>query len=81
MEEEGMITKYHIKIVRRNGLGQTNDDYHATVTRVADGMELVYIARFKWVLKLKTKRRLLDRDFKYHDRRQDKLEETEEFRR
>lgn len=74
-----MRTEYHIKIVRRDFQGQTGDDYHATVTRISDGQELVWMATWKWVLKLKVRRGALDRAFKDFDTRQAKLSDVEEF--
>lgn len=78
---KGEKERYHVKIIRRDGAGQTPDDYHATVTRLSDGTELVFINATKWILKLRTCRWLLDREFKYHDKRQVKLDEIEEFTR
>jgi hypothetical protein len=52
--------KYHIRIIRRDFQGQTADDYHATVTRLSDGTELVWMAPWKWLLKLKTRRAALE---------------------
>lgn len=74
-----MRTEYHIKIIRRDGMGQTSDDYHATVTRLSDGQELVWIATWKWVLKLKVRRGALDRAFRNFDDHEWKLSEVEEF--
>jgi hypothetical protein len=73
-----MRTEYHIKIVRRDFQGQTADDYHATVTRLSDGQELIWIASWKWLLKLKIRRGALDRAFKGFDKRQWKLSQVEE---
>jgi hypothetical protein len=74
-----MRTEYHIKIIRRDGQGQTADDYHATVTRINDGQQLVWIAAWKWVLKLKVRRNALDRAFRNFDEHEWKLSEVEEF--
>jgi hypothetical protein len=71
--------KYHIRIVRRNFQGQTGDDYHATVMRLKDGQELVWMATWKWWLKIKIRRGALDRAFKGFDKRQATLSEVEEF--
>lgn len=73
------MKKYHVKIVKRDGGGQTSDDYHATVTRLKDGSALVWMADWKWVLKLKIRRAALDRAFKSFDKRNMKLSEVEEF--
>jgi hypothetical protein len=72
--------KYHVKIILRDGGGQTRDDYHATVTRLKDGVELVWMSDWLWLLKLKIRRGALDRAFKGFDRRKMKLSaEVEEF--
>lgn len=72
--------KYRIKIIRRNFQCQlARDDYHATVTRISDGSELVWMATWKWLLKLKIRRRALDRAFEGFDKRQAKLSAVEEF--
>jgi hypothetical protein len=71
--------EYHIKIIRRDFQGQTADDYHATVTRISDGSQLVWIATWKWLLNLKIRRRALDRAFEGFDKRQAKLLAVEEI--
>jgi hypothetical protein len=76
-----MEDKYKIKIVAREGQGDDYDDYHATVTRISDGAELIWIATFKWFLKYKLRRANLDRAFFHYDRRKAKLLKTEEFTR
>ena len=73
--------KYHVKLIVRDGMGQTSDDYHATVTRLSDDAQLVYISDWKWILKLRTRRRALDRAFKRMEKREKKLAETEETMR
>lgn len=73
--------KYDIQIIMRNGAGQTNDDYHATVTRRSDGVELIWISRWRWLLKKKVRRRALDKFFKQYDERQKKFAEVLEFKR
>lgn len=73
------MKRYHVKIVKRDGGGQTSDDYHATVTRLKDGSALVWMADWKWVLKLKIRRAALDRAFNSFDKRNMKLSEVEEF--
>lgn len=72
--------KYDVKIVRR-GFQQSSDDYHATVTRRSDGVQLIWISRWRWLLKKKVRRRALDKYFKQHDERQKKLAEVLEFKR
>lgn len=73
--------KYEVEIIMRDFQGQTRDDYHATVTRLSDGEQLVFISDWKWMLKLKTSRWRLDREFKYHDHRKKKLAKKEVIRR
>lgn len=75
------MEQYHIRIIRRGGQGQTADDYHATVTRGSDGQKLVFISGWKWLLKLKTRRWLLKREFKSYDKYQAKLAKKETFTR
>lgn len=70
--------KYHIRIVRRE-FQQSRDDYHATVMRLKDGRELVWMAGWKWLLKLKIRRGALDRAFKDFDKRKAKTSQVEEF--
>lgn len=72
---------YIIKIIKRDGMGQTRDDYHATVTRDSDKKKLVYISDWRWLLKWKTRRGALVRAYKYHDKRDRKLAETDQIRR
>lgn len=78
--EEGMIEKYDVRIIRRS-FQQTVDDYHATVTRRSDGLELIWTSRWLWLLKRKVRRRALERYFKQHDEYQEKLAEVLEFKR
>lgn len=75
MNEEA---KYHVKIIRRQ-FDQTSDDWHATVTRLSDGMELIFINYLKWFLKLRTRRFFLDREFAYHDKREAEVDQIEEI--
>lgn len=70
--------KYHIRIIRRQ-FDQSSDDYHATVMRLNDGVELVWMATWKWWLKIKIRRGALDRAFKYYDKRKAKGKQVEEF--
>lgn len=72
---------YSIKIVVRDHQGQLKDDYHATVTRHSDGKQLIYIAPWRWLLKIKTRRKTIERDFKYVDKREKKLAEVENITR
>lgn len=70
---------YVIEIVRRDFQGQTSDDFHATVTRRSDDTKLIFINNWRWVLKMRVRRRALDRAFKSYDKRQRKLAETEQY--
>jgi hypothetical protein len=72
---------YHVRIIQRDGGGQTSDDYHATVTRISDGTRLIFIAEWRWVLLWQVRRGALDRAFRRHDKRKRKLDKTEEFTR
>lgn len=74
-----MSGKYHIRIVRRDFQGQTKDDYHSTVTRLSDGVALVWISDWRWLLKWKIRRKALDRAFKSYEKHQAKFAEVEEI--
>jgi hypothetical protein len=65
--------KYYREIIQRDGMGQTKDDYHATVTRLIDESQLVFLSDYKWLLKWKTRRKALDRAFDRFDKRELKL--------
>ena len=73
--------KYEITIIQRDFQGQTADDFHATIKRLSDGVELISIAPWRWLLKWKVRPKALDRAFRYHDKRQAKLAEVEKIRR
>lgn len=73
--------KYRIKIVLRDFQGQTKNDYHATVIRLSDGVELIWISDWRWLLKWKVRRKALDRAFKSFDKHQVKLTEVEVIKR
>jgi hypothetical protein len=75
------MEQYHVKIIRRDGGGQSEDDYQATVTRSSDQKQIVLISRWLWVLKFRTQRKLLDREYKYYDKREKKFGKTKEFTR
>lgn len=68
--------KYYREIIRRD-LQQSRDDFHATVTRLSDQTQLIFISGYKWLLKLKTRRKALDRAFKDYDKRKKKLSKVE----
>lgn len=72
------MKKYHIRIIRRE-FQQSSDDYHATVTRLKDGLELVWMATWKWHLKFKIRRGALDRAFASYDKRKAKGKQVEEY--
>lgn len=78
--EEGMMAKYNVRIVRRN-FEQSADDYHATVTRLSDGVEMIWTNKYRWMLKWHTRRKKLDRWFAKRDKRQEKLADVQEFSR
>lgn len=71
---------YEVRIVRRD-LQQSPDDFHATVSRIADDEQLIFISSMLWLLKWKTRKRALDRAFKRHDKRQRKLAQEDFLRR
>lgn len=71
--------KYSIRITMRDFQGQIADDYHATVTRSSDGIELIWISGWFWFLKWQLKPRKIDRAFKRYDKRQEKLSRKEEY--
>lgn len=75
-----MITHYHVELGKRESQ-QSNDYYYATVTRSTDEQQLVFTAPWKWLIKLRTRRWFLKREFKTYDNRQAKLAETESFTR
>lgn len=72
---------YNIKIITRDNQGIVKDDYHATVTRHSDGKQLIYIAPWRWMLKIQTRHKAIVRDFKYADKREKKLAEVETIER
>jgi len=76
---EGGETRYDIRIIRRS-FQMTPDDYHAIVTRRSDGKQLVFIAAWRWVLRLKVRRAALDRAFAASDRYEEKVADVREFR-
>jgi chloramphenicol 3-O-phosphotransferase len=65
---------YHVKIVMRDGMGQTRDDYHATITRLSDGLQLISISDYRWLLGWRTRRKAIERSFARADRHQEKLD-------
>jgi len=67
-----MQGRYYIRITMRDFHGQTADDYHATVTRISDDVQLVFISEWKWLLDWKLQRSTLDRAFKQYDKMQQK---------
>ena len=61
-----MDPDYHVKIIKRE-FSMTSDDYHATVTRLSDGIELVFIAPWKWYLKWMVRPKAIRKAFKHFD--------------
>lgn len=80
MSEEGMMKKYRIKIVKRN-FQQSADDYHATVSRISDQTQLVWMSSWRWLLKWKIRRSALDRAFQHYDKSKAQHSEVEEYYR
>jgi hypothetical protein len=75
------LEKYSIEIVMRDGMGQTSDDYHATVTRLSDKTQLIFISEWRWLLKWKVRRKALDRAFARYEKHQMRLEEIDRLHR
>lgn len=75
-----MSDKYEAVVIRRDGGGQTNDDWHATVTRQSDGIELIWISRWRWVLNLQLNPKRVDKAFRRYDERRKVLDKREEFK-
>ncbi len=73
-----MGEKYDIHIIKRDGLGQTRDDYHATVTRSSDGAQTIVISDYLWLLKRRVRRKALDRLYKSIDKREKKFADSEQ---
>lgn len=75
---EGMMKRYNIVIVRRE-FQQSSDDYHATVSRLTDGVEIIRTASWRWLLKWRVRRKALDRAYRRHDNHQRWLAKREEY--
>lgn len=71
---------YAIDIVRRPHQ-ELADDFHATVTRIADDEQLIFISARLWLLKWKTRKPALDRAFRRYDKRQRKLAQEDHLLR
>lgn len=71
------VHTYEVRIIRRDFQGQTRDDFHATVTRIADDDQLIFISDYLWLLKWKTRKPALDRAFKRADKHQRKMAEED----
>lgn len=69
---------FEVRIVMRDGQGQTKDDYHATVTRERDGTQLIFISDYRWLLKWKLRKPALRRAFRRCDRDFEKQRDAEE---
>ena len=74
------MSEYDIKIVRRQ-FDQTSDDWHATVTRLSDGKQLLFIRAWLRLLKWQTRRAALDRAFRRADAYERDGQRTKEYRR
>lgn len=72
---------YVVKIIARDGLGQTRDDWHATVTRGSDKKQLVFISDYKWLLKWKTRLKALERAYQYADKHDRKMAQEDIYLR
>jgi len=71
---------YFVEIVPRRFV-MTDDDYHATITRLEDGEQLIITSWYLWYLKWRTRKRALRRAFRRHDRREARLAKTRGFTR
>lgn len=69
---------YLVTIIRRD-MQQLPDDYHATVKRYSDGVELIWTSRWRWLLEQKLTPNRIDKAFAQYDKRQGKLAEVKEF--
>lgn len=69
--------KYHFSTViqPRDGQGQTNDDWYATVTNMVTGRRIVYISRWRWVLEWKTNPKRLIKAFERVEKREAKMQQ------
>lgn len=72
--------EYEVTIVRRS-FQMGADDHHATVTRLYDGAQLIFIARWLWLLQWSTRRYALDVAFRKYDDHQAKLAKVRSFTR
>lgn len=72
---------YDVKIICRSGDGQVADDWHATITRRSDGKRAVEVASMAWLILYPTRRKALDRTFRWIDKRDQKMVEVKELQR
>lgn len=72
---------YDVKVIRRDGDGQVNDDWHATITRKSDGKQTILTASWRWLVLRRTRRAALDRMWRRIDRRERAMAEVREFDR
>jgi hypothetical protein len=68
---------YEVATILREGQ-MVSDDWHATVTRKSDGAQLIFIAPWRWLLKLKVRKKALDRAFRDFDDHEDLVESAKE---
>jgi hypothetical protein len=71
-------TAYSVIIVPRS-FQEGKGDYHATVTRLTDGAELIFISNWKWRIEAKTRRRYIEKAFARYDKEQLKEGKTRKF--
>lgn len=71
---------YFVEIVPRRFV-MSPDDYHATITRLADGEQLIITSWYLWYLRWRTRKGALKRAFRRHDRRERKLARARSFKR
>jgi hypothetical protein len=73
-----MENQYTVTIIQRDGMGQVRDDFHATMRRESDGVELISISAWRWLLNWKTRRSAVEKAFVRYDKQQAKMAEVHE---
>lgn len=65
-----MMPTYRVSIIKRE-FQMSADDYHATVTRIEDGAQLIFIASWRRLLKWRVRPKAIARAFKDFDKNQE----------
>lgn len=76
-----MDERYDVKIIVRDGMGQTSFLPSLSRVIVACQSSLVQISRWRWWLRWQTRRVALDRAFRSADRCERKLARKDQYRR